>query len=322
MKVLVTGGLGYIGSHTVVKLIEAGHEPVIIDNLSNSSEHVLDKIKEITGKSVKCYILDLTSAFIEGILSDIDCIIHFAAYKSVSESVREPIKYFDNNINSTIKVISAAKNMGVKNFIFSSSCTVYGEPDTYPVNEETPIKHAKSPYGLTKQICEEMLEHVSKTDLNVVSLRYFNPIGAHSSGLLKETPNGTPENLMPYITGVIKGDYPHLNVFGNDYDTHDGTAIRDYIDVNDLAEAHVKAIDVATKNRHTVINLGSGNGYSVMDVINAFEKNGHKIPYVICPRRSGDISKIYSDNSKAETIMGWKANKTLDDSIKSILNTI
>jgi len=322
MNILVTGGLGYIGSHTVVKLIEEGHNPIIVDNLSNSSIDVLDKIKTLTGKEVVYHFIDLSVFSIEDVLADIDCIIHFAAYKSVSESVKEPIKYFDNNITSTIKLLQAAQNMGIKKFIFSSSCTVYGEPDIYPVNENTPIKPAKSPYGLTKQICEEILQEVSKTGLNVVILRYFNPIGAHPSGIIFEKPNGVPENLMPYITGVIEGKYPNLKVFGNDYNTHDGTAIRDYIDVNDLADAHVKAIKVTEKETYSVINIGSGNGYSVMDVLEAFKRNGFEIPYEICPRRDGDIEKIFSDNSKAKSIMNWEPKKTIDDSVKYIIKTL
>jgi UDP-glucose 4-epimerase len=322
MNILVTGGLGYIGSHTVVKLIEEGHNPIIVDNLSNSSIDVLENIKTLTGKEVECHFIDLSVFSIENILTDIDCIIHFAAYKSVSESVREPIKYFDNNITSTIKLLQAAKSMGVKKFIFSSSCTVYGEPDKFPVNEDTPIKPAKSPYGLTKQICEEILQEVSKSGLNVVILRYFNPIGAHPSGLISEKPKGVPENLIPYITGVIEGKYLNLKIFGNDYNTHDGTAIRDYIDINDLADAHVKSILVTEKETFSIINIGSGNGYSVMDVLEAFKRHGYEIPYEICPRRDGDIEKIYSDSSKAKNIMGWGPIKTIDDSVKSIIKTL
>jgi UDP-glucose 4-epimerase len=322
MNILVTGGLGYIGSHTVVKLIQEGHNPIIVDNLSNSSIDVLDRIKTITGKEVDYHIIDLSIKPIDDILTSIDCIIHFAAFKSVSESVREPIRYFDNNITSTIKLLQSAQNMGVKKFIFSSSCTVYGEPDKYPVNEDTPIKPAKCPYGMTKQVCEEILHEVSKTGLNVVILRYFNPIGAHSSGLLYDNPKGIPENLIPYITGVIDGKYPKLRVFGNDYNTHDGTAIRDYIDINDLADAHVKAINVTEKENYSVINVGSGNGYSVMDILEAFKRNGHEIPYDIYPRRDGDIEKIYSDISKAKDVMGWEPTNTIDDSVKAIINTL
>ncbi len=326
-NVLVAGGLGYIGSHTVVELINNGYTPIVIDNLSNSNTDILKNIKEITGEDV---------AFLQGDLRDIenrsnldyifknfeiDSVIHFAAYKSVSESTRIPLDYYDNNLNSTIQLLQAMKRYGVKNIVFSSSCTVYGQPDNYPVDELTPIKPAESPYGETKRMCEQILENTQKSDdINVVVLRYFNPIGAHESGILHENPKGIPDNLMPYITGVIKGEYPFLRIFGDDYNTKDGTAVRDYINVNDLAAVHVKSLDVIENIGFDVFNVGSGSGYTVMEVIESFRKNGEEVAFKILPRRDGDIESIYGDISKAEKILKWTPKRTLDDSIKSILN--
>jgi len=328
-NILVTGGLGYIGSHTIVKLIENGYTPFVIDNLSNSSIDVVEKIKEITGKEIfflKCDIRDVNGkSNIKHIFKyyNIYAVIHFAAYKSVSESVREPLKYYDNNINSTIRLLELMNECGVKNLIFSSSCVVYGQPDNYPVTEETLLKQAESPYGESKRMCEQIIESCCKNkDINAVSLRYFNPIGAHESGIIYEKPNGIPENIMPYIIGVIKGNYPFLRVFGDDYNTPDGTAIRDYIDVNDLANAHVKALDYVGKNSYDVINIGSGSGYSVMELIKAFEENGKKIKYEIYPRRKGDIESIYANTKKAKDLLGWIPEKTLDDSIKSLIKVL
>lgn len=329
-NILVTGGLGYIGSHTIVKLIESGYTPFIIDNLSNSTIDVLHDIKKITGKDVFFLHGDVCT-FTPGKSNlrylfknfDFEAVIHFAAYKSVSESVREPIKYYDNNLNSTIKLIKIMQKFGVKKLIFSSSCVVYGQPDKYPVTEQTPLKQAESPYGDTKRICEQIIESACKNgDIEAVSLRYFNPIGAHESGVIYERPKGIPENLMPYITGVIKGDYPFLRVFGDDYSTPDGTAVRDYIDVNDLAEAHVKALDYVGENSYDVINVGSGSGYSVMEVIKAFEECGQSVKYEICPRREGDIESIYAETSKSFEKLNWKPSRNLKDSVQSLINVI
>jgi UDP-glucose 4-epimerase len=323
-KVLVTGGLGYIGSHTVIKLIENGYEPVIIDNLSNSKRDVLNKIKLITGAN--------NIPFIYGDIKDkkmtdwllqsykIDVVIHFAAYKSVSESIQKPIEYYENNVGGTINLIKYMKNAGIRNIIFSSSCTVYGEPDHYPVHEELPTKEAKTPYGITKGMCEKIL--LDAKEVNSIALRYFNPIGNHESGIIYENPNGVPENLMPYIIGVIEGKYDKLRVWGDDYNTPDGTAIRDYIDVNDLADAHVKALDIVGGCGHNVINVGTGNGISVMEIIKAFQAEGVEVPYEIHPRRSGDIEKIYGNIEKAKTLMGWEPQRDISDSVRSILKKI
>lgn len=327
-NVLVTGGLGYIGSHTVVKLIENGYNPLIIDNLSNSDTSVLKAIEKITGKNPYFLSGDLRDPKKQNNVSyilknfNVHSVIHFAAHKSVSESVDNPLMYYDNNVTSTIKLLKYMKEYGVKNIVFSSSCTVYGQPDKYPVNELTPLKPTCSPYGETKSMCEKILKDSSKEGLNVISLRYFNPIGAHESGLIYEKPKGVPENLMPYITGVVERKYPFLKVFGNDYNTKDGTAVRDYIDINDLAEAHVKSLDIIDGIGHDVINVGSGDGCSVMEIIKAFEDEGHNVPYEIHPRRNGDIEKIYGDISKAKNIMNWEPKKTIQDSVKSTLKTL
>ncbi|HRW21949.1 MAG TPA: UDP-glucose 4-epimerase GalE [Bacteroidales bacterium] len=317
MKVLVTGGLGYIGSHTVVKLVEAGHEPVILDDLSNSTIQTLYNLEKITGKKLQFIQADMKRDLIP--LHDIEAVIHFAAYKSVGESVKEPTKYYVNNILSLIRLIKAMEKNNVKKLIFSSSCTVYGQPDKYPVTEKTPLKEPESPYGKTKRLCEDVITDVSnRTDLNAVLLRYFNPIGNHESGLIYDNPKGKPENLLPYIVKVINKELPHLNVFGGDYNTHDGTAIRDYINVEDLAEAHIKALDI--KDKFEIFNLGSGDGYSVLDIIKTYKELGINVPYQIVDRRPGDIEAIYSDNSKAEKVLKFKTTKTLKDSIKSTLN--
>lgn len=320
-NVLVTGGLGYIGSHTVVKLIENGHNPIIIDNLSNSNLGVLYAIEKLTQTKPSFYKSDVRNKVgLSDLLRDHDIsdVIHFAALKSVSDSLNKPLEYYDNNLNGTISLLSAMKERNVKNMIFSSSCTVYGEPKVYKaISEETPTQSPKTPYGMTKLMCEKVL--IDTNEINTVALRYFNPIGNHESGLIFENPNGIPENLIPYITGVIEGEYDHLRVFGNDYDTPDGTAIRDYIDVNDLAEAHVKALDIVGEQEHNVINVGTGNGYSVMEIIKAFENEGVSVPYKIYPRRQGDIEKIYANIDKAKNVMGWEPKRTISDSVKSIL---
>jgi len=326
-NILVTGGLGYIGSHTVVNLIEEGYTPFIVDNMSNSEHSVLESIEKITG--VKPYFLrgDLKdregTSNISYVLSNfnIDSVIHFAALKSVSESNEKSLEYYDNNVYGTINLLKLMKKHKVRNIVFSSSCTVYGQPDKYPVDEQTPIKPTESPYGETKRVCEQILKD-SSNDFNVVCLRYFNPIGAHESGLIYDKPKGIPENLIPYITGVIDKKYPFLRVFGDDYNTVDGTAIRDYIDVNDLSFAHVKSLEIIENKNFEVINVGSGNGYSVMEIIQAFEKEGYNIPYKIMPRRKGDIEKIYGSIEKANKILGWQPKKSIEDSVKSILKTI
>jgi UDP-glucose 4-epimerase len=328
-NVLVTGGLGYIGSNTVVSLIENGYNPIIIDNLSNGDERKIKEIHSITGKAVTYFLGDIRDP--EGYNNvahifknfDIDYVIHFAAHKSVNESVSQPLKYYDNNLNSTISLIKQMKKYGVKNIVFSSSCTVYGQPDKYPVTELSPIKPAESVYGETKQICENILKNSSLTDdINVLALRYFNPIGSHESGLLKDSPRGVPENLMPYIAKVIDGEFPHLRIFGDDYNTHDGTAIRDYINITDLADAHVKALDIVENKNYEVINVGSGSGYSVLDIIKAFKNCNIDVPYKFYTRREGDIEKIYGDITKAREIMGWIPKKDILDSVKSIIKPI
>ena len=322
-KVLVTGGLGYIGSHTVIKLYENGFEPIIIDNLSNSDISILDKIEDIIGVKPIFYELDIQKHTIEIaqilLKEKVEYAIHFAGYKSVKESVNKPIKYFSNNINSTIQLLYALQVAGVKKMIFSSSATVYGEAESFPVTEDTIRKRPINPYGESKYICEDIIESTCKfTDLSAVVLRYFNPIGSHKSGTLNENPKGVPENLMPYIQRVIKGEYKELTIFGSDYNTHDGTCIRDYIDVNDLAQAHIDALKIC-KDEYKVYNIGSGNGYSVMDLIDAFAKQGLIVPYKIGNRRAGDIEKIYADISKAKKELGWQPTVSLEDSIRSFI---
>jgi len=323
-KVLVTGGLGYIGSHTVVKLIENGYETVIIDNLCNSKLNVLSNIEKITGVKPTFFKGDIRDKiFLMSIIRDyhITDVIHFAALKSVSDSLNKPLEYYDNNVNGTISLLTSMKELGVKNIIFSSSCTVYGEPKAYKsISELAPTQTPKTPYGVTKLMCEKILEDAN--NINSVALRYFNPIGNHKSGLIYENPNGVPENLIPYVIGVIEGEYEHLRVWGDDYNTPDGSAIRDYIDVNDLADAHVKALTIVNNQKHDVINVGTGNGYSVLDIIKAFQKEGADVPYKIYPRRDGDIEQIYANIDKAKNVMGWEPKKNITDSVKSILNKI
>lgn len=325
-KVLVTGGLGYIGSHTVIKLYENGFEPIIVDNLSNSDISVLDKIQEIIGVRPSFYELNVriaTSQIIQILLKEkVDSVIHFAGYKSVKESVDNPIKYFANNISSTAELLYALQCSNVKKMIFSSSATVYGDADYFPVSEITPRKRPINPYGESKYICEDILESTcGLTDLSVVSLRYFNPIGAHPSGKIFENPKGTPENLVPYIQKVISGEYERLTIFGNDYDTIDGTCVRDYIDVNDLAQAHINALSVCDDG-YKVYNIGSGSGYSVLQLINEFNKQGVDIPFVFSERRSGDVPKIYADINKAKEELKWSPQISIEDTIKSVINLI
>ena len=318
MKILVSGGTGYIGSHTCVELINSGHEVVIFDNLYNSSIDVLDKIEKITGVKPKFYKADMTvKEELEPIFeeNDFDAVIHFAGLKAVGESVRKPLEYYHNNIYGTLNLIAAMKEHGVKRIIFSSSATVYGDPAFVPITEECPMGHTTNPYGETKAMLERILTDVQKADdeWSVVLLRYFNPIGAHESGIIGELPNGIPNNLMPYIMQVAVGKLKELGVFGDDYDTPDGTGVRDYIHVVDLAKGHVCAVDkVMEGNGVNIYNLGTGNGYSVLDIVKAFEKaNGVQIPYSIKPRREGDIATCYANPEKAFKELGWKAEYDL-----------
>ena len=316
MAVLVTGGAGFIGSHTVVELQEAGYDVVVIDNLSNSTDKSLQRVQEITGKPVKFYKVDIRDR--EGLekvfeAENIDSCIHFAGLKAVGESVAKPWEYYENNIGGTLVLLDVMKKHGVKNIIFSSSSTVYGDPDSVPVTEESPVKKCTNPYGSTKSMQETIFADIYNADKewNIVLLRYFNPIGAHPSGKIGENPNGIPNNLMPYITQVAVGKRPFLGVFGNDYPTPDGTGVRDYIHVVDLAKGHVKALDRLKANCGLAIyNLGTGKGYSVLEIVKNFEEaSGVKIPYEIQARRPGDIAENYADASKAEREMGWKAEK-------------
>lgn len=323
MAILVTGGAGYIGSHTVVELLECGKEVVVVDNLVNSSEKSLERVKEITGKDVKFYKADiLDKAALEEIFSkeNIESCIHFAGLKAVGESVAKPWEYYNNNITGTLVLLEVMKNHGCKNIIFSSSATVYGDPAFVPITEECPKGVCTNPYGWTKSMLEQILSDIQKADRewNVVILRYFNPIGAHISGKIGENPNGIPNNLMPYITQVAVGKLEKLGVFGDDYDTHDGTGVRDYIHVVDLAKGHVKALKKLEENAGLCIyNLGTGTGYSVLDMVKSFEKaNDVPVPYVIKDRRPGDIATCYADASKAKNELGWEAENGIDEMCK------
>ena len=314
MAILVTGGAGYIGSHTVVELQNAGYDVVVLDNLSNASEKALDRVSKITGKPVKFYKADILDRDALNDIFDketIESCIHFAGLKAVGESVVKPWEYYENNIAGTLTLVDVMRKNNVKNIIFSSSATVYGDPAQIPITEECPKGQCTNPYGWTKSMLEQVLMdiHTSDPEWNVTLLRYFNPIGAHKSGTIGENPNGIPNNLMPYITQVAVGKLKELGVFGNDYDTPDGTGVRDYIHVVDLAKGHVKALKKIEENPGLAIyNLGTGKGYSVLDIVKNFEAaTGVKIPYVIKPRRAGDIATCYCDASKAEKELGWKA---------------
>ena len=314
MAILVTGGVGYIGSHTVVELQNAGYDVVVLDNLSNASEKALDRVSKITGKPVKFYKADILDRDALNDIFDketIESCIHFAGLKAVGESVVKPWEYYENNIAGTLTLVDVMRKHNVKNIIFSSSATVYGDPAQIPITEECPKGQCTNPYGWTKSMLEQVLTDIQKADpeWNVMLLRYFNPIGAHKSGTIGENPNGIPNNLMPYITQVAVGKLKELGVFGNDYDTPDGTGVRDYIHVVDLAKGHVKALKKIEENPGLAIyNLGTGKGYSVLDIVKKFEAApGVKIPYVIKPRRAGDIATCYCDASKAEKELGWKA---------------
>ncbi len=314
MKILVTGGAGYIGSHTVVELQNAGYEPIILDNLANASKKVIGRIEAITGKKVPFYEADIRDRdALEKVFTaeKIDAVIHFAGLKAVGESVVKPWEYYDNNITGTLTLIDVMRKHDCKSIIFSSSATVYGDPAFVPITEECPKGQCTNPYGWTKSMLEQILTdmHTADKDWNVVLLRYFNPIGAHKSGTMGENPNGIPNNLMPYITQVAVGKLDHLNVFGNDYDTHDGTGVRDYIHVMDLATGHVKALAKLEKGSGlNIYNLGTGVGYSVLDIVKNFEEaTGIKIPYEIKERRAGDIATCYSSADKAAKELGWHA---------------
>ncbi|MFJ7371325.1 UDP-glucose 4-epimerase GalE [Lysinibacillus sp. NPDC098008] len=320
MNILVTGGLGYIGSHTVVSLIETGHKVIIADNLSNSNKEVLDKLNSITNSNILFYQIDVTDSDKINILFEqhkLDGVIHFAGYKAVGESTLKPLKYYYNNLLSTITLAKACKKYNVKKFVFSSSATVYGD-NNVPFKETMSLLPTTNPYGETKVMGERILQDLVKSDpeFEVTLLRYFNPIGAHPSGLLGEKPNGIPNNLMPYITQVAKGKLKELHVFGNDYPTIDGTGVRDYIHVMDLAEGHVAALENIKQGVH-IYNLGTGNGTSVLQLITTFEKtNNIKVPYRIVERRQGDIASCYADVTKIETEIGWYAKRTLEDMCK------
>ena len=315
MSVLITGGAGFIGSHAAVEFLNAGYEIVIMDNFSNSKPVVLDRIKQITGKDFKFYKADLLDlASMDKIFDenpDIDSVIHFAGLKAVGESVAKPLEYYHNNVTGTLMLCDSMRRHNVKTIVFSSSATVYGAPDEVPIKETARVGNATNPYGETKVMIERILKdiYVSDKEWNVSVLRYFNPIGAHKSGLIGEDPNGIPNNLMPYITKVAGGKLPYLHVFGNDYNTHDGTGVRDYIHVVDLARAHLKALE-SIKERRGIdyFNIGTGTGYSVLDVVKAYEAaTGIKINYRIAPRRPGDIAACYADPTKAREVLGWTA---------------
>ena len=320
-KILVTGGCGYIGAHTIVDLIENGFEVISADNNSRSNENILDAVEKITGKIVKNYKVDLciyddtVAIFQEN--PDINGIIHFAAYKSVGESVQKPLLYFENNLNSLINILKCADEFSIPNFVFSSSCTVYGNPDKIPVTEQTPMKAAESAYGATKQMGEQIVnDAVNANNNNAILLRYFNPVGAHPSALMGELPLGKPENLVPAITQTAVGKLPMMKVWGNDYETRDGSCVRDYIHVCDIAHAHTLALNYLLQNKNEtncdVFNLGTGDGLTVLEIINEFEKvSGVRLNYEIGPRRPGDVIAIYANNDKAKNLLGWQPKYNL-----------
>lgn len=326
-KILLAGGAGYIGSHTAIELIESGYDVVSADCYYNSKPEVFDRIEKITGIKVKNYVIDVCNEKdVEQVFEKekIDAVIHFAGYKAVGESVAKPMMYYENNLNSTITLVKAMQEYGCSNMIFSSSATVYGVPESVPLVETMSTGPCTNPYGWTKLMNEQMLMDFATADksLSVVLLRYFNPVGAHKSGLIGEDPAGIPNNLMPFISQVAVGKREHLNVFGDDYDTPDGTGVRDYIHVVDLAKAHVKAVDYSLCHKGAeVFNIGTGVGYSVLDMVKAFEKsNNLKIPYIIAERRAGDVDICYADSSKAKEMLGWEAEKNLEDMCRDTWN--
>jgi UDP-glucose 4-epimerase len=325
-KILITGGTGYIGAHTAVELIRKGYDAFIIDNLSNSPVERVDQIAAISGKRPDFEQIEMCDkAALSDYFSrheDIDAVIHFAAALQVGESVEKPLFYYKNNLESTLHLLEELSLRKIP-LVFSSSCTVYGNPDQLPVNESAPVKEAVSPYGNTKKICEDMIRDASKVSgMATISLRYFNPVGNHASVMMGEIPHGMPSHLIPYITQTAKGIRPHLNIFGDDYNTPDGTCIRDYLHVVDLAEAHIAAIERLLRGKQEssfeVFNIGTGKGYSVLEMVRAFEKvTGISIPYRMAPRREGDVGAVYADTSKAEKMLGWKARLGLEDMLKS-----
>lgn len=328
MKILVTGGTGYIGSHTAVELLNSNYEIIIVDNLSNSKIEVVDKIKQITGKDFKFYQIDLrdkdklSNIFKE---NKIDAVIHFAGLKAVGESVEKPLLYYRNNLDSTLTLCEVMNEYNVKKLVFSSSATVYGSQKVLPIKETASLS-TTNPYGSTKLFIEYILDDIYKSDneWSIIKLRYFNPVGAHVSGIIGEDPNGIPNNLMPYISKVATKELPYLNIFGNDYNTKDGTGVRDYIHVVDLAKGHLKALEYINNNKGSIaVNLGTGVGYSVLDIVKSYEKvNNIEIPYKIVDRRDGDIEECYADPSKAYELLNWKTEKTLDDMVKSAYNYV
>jgi UDP-glucose 4-epimerase len=329
-KIIVTGGAGFIGSHTVVELHKAGYAPVIVDNFSNSERFITDRINELCGTNIPVYDCDCTDkmAFAKVFQKEKpEGVIHFAAFKAVGESVTDPLKYYHNNIESLVVVLQLMKEFQISNLVFSSSCTVYGQPDIIPVTEDSPSKNAQSPYGLTKVICEQIIADAlaSGQPMRSVLLRYFNPIGAHPSGRIGELPRGVPNNLVPYITQTAAGLRESLTVHGNDYATPDGTCIRDYIHVVDLAEAHVRSLewlsDQDVKSFSEVLNVGTGKGETVLNVVNTFQQTCNtSLPYTVGPRRSGDVEKIWASTEKAERLLRWKPRRTLADSLRDAWN--
>ena len=330
MAILLPGGAGYIGSHTAIELLKKGYEIVIIDNFSNSSPKVLEAIKKITGKDFKFYEMDyMDREKLEKVFEEnkIDAVINFAGYKAVGESVQKPIEYYTNNISGALVVLDTMRKYGCKKFIFSSSATVYGEPEKIPLTEECRTGGTTNPYGTTKLFIEQILKDIYKSDntWDICILRYFNPVGAHESGLIGEEPQGIPNNLMPYVVRVASGELKELSVFGNDYDTPDGTGVRDYIHVVDLAKGHIKALEKIEKEGQGlyIYNLGTGTGYSVLDMVKAFEQaTGKEVAYKIAPRRAGDIATCYADPQKAKEELGWVAEKNLEDMCKDSWNYI